>query len=57
MNFGTDGFIGPSDTLITPEFCLSLGFHTGSIIKEKGYDSVIIGNLSRLEAKIEPAFS
>ena len=43
MKFGTDGFRGPADSVITPDFCLRLGFHTGAVIKEKGYDSVIIG--------------
>ena len=61
MKFGTDGFRGPADTIITPEFCLSLGFHTGSIIKEKGYDSVIIGKDTRvsgymLEAALQAGF-
>ena len=61
MKFGTDGFRGPSDTKITPDFCLGLGFHTGSVIKEKGYDSVIIGKDTRvsgymLEAALEAGF-
>ena len=61
MKFGTDGFRGPSDTEITPDFCLSLGFHTGTVIKEKGYDSVIIGKDTRvsgymLEAALEAGF-
>ena len=61
MKFGTDGFRGPADTVITPEFCLILGFHTGSIIKEKGYDSVIIGKDTRvsgymLEAALQAGF-
>ena len=61
MKFGTDGFRGPSDTKITPDFCLSLGFQTGSVIKEKGYDSVIIGKDTRvsgymLEAALEAGF-
>jgi len=61
MKFGTDGFRGPADTVITPEFCLSLGFHAGSIIKEKGYDSVIIGKDTRvsgymLEAALQAGF-
>ena len=47
MKFGTDGFRGPTDTKITPDFCLNLGFHTGCIIKDKGYDSVIIGKDTR----------
>ena len=61
MKFGTDGFRGPADTVITPEFCLSLGFHTGSIIKAKGYDSVIIGKDTRvsgymLESALQAGF-
>ena len=61
MKFGTDGFRGPADTIITPDFCLRLGFHTGSIIKEKGYESVIIGKDTRvsgymLEAALQAGF-
>ena len=61
MKFGTDGFRGPSDTEITPDFCLRLGFHTGTVIKQKGYDSVIIGKDTRvsgymLEAALEAGF-
>ena len=61
MKFGTDGFRGPADSVITPDFCLKLGFHTGSVIKEKGYDSVIIGKDTRvsgymLEAALEAGF-
>ena len=48
MKFGTDGFRGPTDKKITPEFCLNLGFHTGRIIASKGYDSVIIGKDTRV---------
>ena len=61
MKFGTDGFRGPADTIITPDFCLKLGFHTGTVIKEKGYDSVIIGKDTRvsgymLEAALQAGF-
>ena len=61
MKFGTDGFRGNSDTVITPNFCLSLGFHTGTVIKQKGYDSVIIGKDTRvsgymLESALEAGF-
>ena len=61
MKFGTDGFRGPADTLITPDFCLKLGFHTGTVIKEKGYDSVIIGKDTRvsgymLESALQAGF-
>ena len=61
MRFGTDGFRGPIETEITPEFCLNLGFHTGKIILEKGYDSVIIGKDIRvsgymLESALQAGF-
>ena len=61
MKFGTDGFRGPTDKKITPEFCLNLGFHTGRIIKSKGYDSVIIGKDTRvsgymLESALQAGF-
>ena len=61
MRFGTDGFRGPIETEITPEFCLNLGFHTGKIILEKGYDSVIIGKDTRvsgymLESALQAGF-
>ena len=61
MKFGTDGFRGPTDTKITPDFCLNLGFHAGCIIKDKGYDSVIIGKDTRvsgymLESALQAGF-
>ena len=61
MRFGTDGFRGPIETDITPEFCLNLGYHTGKIILEKGYDSVIIGKDTRvsgymLESALQAGF-
>ena len=61
MKFGTAGFRGPADSVITPDFCLRLGFHTGVVIKEKGYDSVIIGKDTRvsgymLEAALQAGF-
>ena len=61
MKFGTDGFRGPADSVITPDFCLRLGFHTGAVIKEKGYDSVIIGKDTRvsgymLESALQAGF-
>jgi len=61
MKFGTDGFRGPTDKKITPEFCLNLGFHTGRIIASKGYDSVIIGKDTRvsgymLESALQAGF-
>ena len=48
MKFGTDGFRGRADESVTPDFCLKLGFHTGTIIKNKGYDSIILGKDTRV---------
>ena len=61
MKFGTDGFRGRADKAVTPDFCLKLGFHTGSIIKEKGYDSIILGKDTRvsgymLESALQAGF-
>ncbi len=61
MKFGTDGFRGRADTVVTPDFCLKLGFHTANLIKEKGYDSVIIGKDTRvsgymLESALQAGF-
>ena len=61
MKFGTDGFRGRADESVTPDFCLKLGFHTGQIIKSKGYDSIILGKDTRvsgymLEAALQAGF-
>ena len=61
MKFGTDGFRGRADESVTPDFCLKLGFHTGTIIKNKGYDSVILGKDTRvsgymLESALQAGF-
>ncbi|MAI03011.1 MAG: phosphoglucosamine mutase [Rickettsiales bacterium TMED289] len=61
MKFGTDGFRGRADKSVTPDFCLKLGFHTGTIIKDKGYDSIILGKDTRvsgymLEAALQAGF-
>ena len=61
MKFGTDGFRGRADESVTPDFCLKLGFHTGTIIKSKGYDSIILGKDTRvsgymLEAALQAGF-
>ena len=61
MKFGTDGFRGRADESVTPDFCLKLGFHTGTIIKDKGYDSIILGKDTRvsgymLEAALQAGF-
>ena len=61
MKYGTDGFRGPVDTHVTSEFCLKLGFHTGCLLKDKGYESVIIGKYTRvsgymLESALQAGF-
>ncbi len=61
MKYGTDGFRGPVDTHVTSEFCLKLGFHTGCLLKDKGYESVIIGKDTRvsgymLESALQAGF-
>jgi len=61
VKFGTDGFRGRADESVTPDFCLKLGFHTGTIIKNKGYDSIILGKDTRvsgymLEAALQAGF-
>ena len=61
MKSGTDGFRGPVDTHVTSEFCLKLGFHTGSLLIDKGYESVIIGKDTRvsgymLESALQAGF-
>ena len=61
MKFGTDGFRGRADESVTPDFCLKLGFHTGTIIKNKGYDSIILGKDTRvsgymLESALQAGF-
>ena len=61
MKYGTDGFRGPVDTHVTSEFCLKLGFHTGCLLRDKGYESVIIGKDTRvsgymLESALQAGF-
>ena len=61
MKYGTDGFRRPVDTHVTSEFCLKLGFHTGCLLKDKGYESVIIGKDTRvsgymLESALQAGF-
>ena len=46
--FGTDGIRGPVETLITPEACLRIGHATGTVAKELGWKTVMIGKDTRL---------
>ena len=48
LKFGTDGIRGPVETHITPEACLRVGHATGIVMKEQGWDTVMIGKDTRL---------
>ena len=48
LKFGTDGIRGPVESLITPEACLKIGHATGSVMKELGWDTVVIGKDTRI---------
>lgn len=48
IKFGTDGIRGPVETHITPEVCLKIGHATGLVMKEQGWDTVMIGKDTRI---------
>lgn len=48
LKFGTDGIRGPVESLITPEACLKIGYATGRVMKELGWDTVVIGKDTRI---------
>ena len=48
LKFGTDGIRGPVETHITPEACLKIGHATGLVMKEQGWDTVMIGKDTRV---------
>ncbi len=61
LKFGTDGIRGPVETLITPEACLKIGHATGLVMKELGWNTVVIGKDTRisgymLEAALQAGF-
>jgi len=61
LKFGTDGIRGPVETVITPEACLRIGHATGSVMKELGWNTVVIGKDTRisgymLEAALQAGF-
>ncbi len=61
LKFGTDGIRGPVQTEITPEVCLKIGHAVGIVLKEEGFDTVMIGKDTRvsgymLEAALEAGF-
>ena len=61
LKFGTDGIRGPVETDITPEACLKIGHATGLVMKEQGWDTVMIGKDTRvsgymLESALQAGF-
>jgi phosphoglucosamine mutase len=48
LKFGTDGIRGPVESIITPEACLKIGHATGIVMKELGWDTVVIGKDTRI---------
>ena len=48
LKFGTDGIRGPVESLITPEACLKIGHATGIVMKELGWNTVVIGKDTRI---------
>ena len=48
LKFGTDGIRGPVENKITPEACLKIGHATGLVMKELGWDTVVIGKDTRI---------
>ena len=61
LKFGTDGIRGPVETHITPEACLRVGHATGIVMKEQGWDTVMIGKDTRvsgymLESALQAGF-
>ena len=48
LKFGTDGIRGPVETHMTPEACLKIGHATGLVMKEQGWDTVMIGKDTRV---------
>jgi phosphoglucosamine mutase len=48
LKFGTDGIRGPVESIITPEACLKIGHATGLVMKELGWNTVVIGKDTRI---------
>ena len=48
LKFGTDGIRGPVECVITPEACLKIGHATGIVMKELGWNTVVIGKDTRI---------
>ncbi len=48
LKFGTDGIRGPVESIVTPEACLKIGHATGLVMKELGWNTVVIGKDTRI---------
>ena len=48
IKFGTDGIRGPVESEITPEVCLRIGHAAGVVLKEMGWETVLIGKDTRV---------
>ncbi len=61
IKFGTDGIRGPVESKITPEVCLRIGHAAGIVLKDMGWDTVLIGKDTRvsgymLESALQAGF-
>ncbi len=61
IKFGTDGIRGPVESKITPEVCLRIGHAAGLVLKEMGWETVLIGKDTRvsgymLESALQAGF-
>ena len=61
IKFGTDGIRGPVESEITPEVCLRIGHAAGIVLKEMGWETVLIGKDTRvsgymLESALQAGF-
>ena len=61
IKFGTDGIRGPVESKITPEVCLKIGHAAGLVLKDMGWETVLIGKDTRvsgymLESALQAGF-
>lgn len=61
IKFGTDGIRGPVESEITPEVCLRIGHAAGIVLKDMGWETVLIGKDTRvsgymLESALQAGF-
>ena len=61
IKFGTDGIRGPVESKITPEVCLRIGHAAGVVLKEMGWETVLICKDTRvsgymLESALQAGF-